>query len=339
MHEFCTLFDANYLARALVLHSSLVEAGEAFRLRAYCMDERSAGLLERLDLSGVEAITRAELEADDPELAAVQPTRSPVEYLWTATPAICLHALRREPALGSITYLDADLQFFSGPSAVFDEIGASSVTIVPHRYAPRWQAFEETSGIYNVEWLTFARDANGLEALTWWRERCLEWCYAGSRTASSATRRISTTGPSRFRACTCCSIPARASRPGISSSTTCARSPAAGGCWSTTCRSSSSTTTACSSSGRAASRAGSAPARARMRRRRPRRAGCSGGPATRSTRPRGCCGSPTCGRLIDAYERLRQLEPGFDAGIADPDLRELSAYTRVRVGSRLRARR
>ena len=178
MHEFCTLFDANYLARALVLHGSLVETGEAFRLRAYCMDERSAHLLERLDLPGVEAITRAELEADDPELAAVQPTQKPRRVPLDGDAGDLPARAPARPGLGSITYLDADLQFFSGPSAVFDEIGASSVTIVPHRYAPRWQAFEETSGIYNVEWLTFARDANGLEALTWWRERCLEWCYA-----------------------------------------------------------------------------------------------------------------------------------------------------------------
>ena len=31
--------------------------------------------------------------------------------------------------------------------------------------------------IYNVQFMTFRRDARGLEALHWWRDRCIEWCY------------------------------------------------------------------------------------------------------------------------------------------------------------------
>src|SRR5207247_1959960 len=33
-------------------------------------------------------------------------------------------------------------------------------------------------GLFNVGLLVFRRDANSLSALTWWRERCLEWCRA-----------------------------------------------------------------------------------------------------------------------------------------------------------------
>ena len=35
----------------------------------------------------------------------------------------------------------------------------------------------EINGIYNVGWLSFRRDINGLACLQWWRERCIEWCY------------------------------------------------------------------------------------------------------------------------------------------------------------------
>ena len=339
MHEFCTLFDANYLARALVLHRSLVEAGEDFRLRAYCMDERSARLLERLALPGVEAITRAELEADDSELAAVQSTRSPVEYLWTATPAICLHALQREPGLGSITYLDADLQFYAGPSAVFDEIGASSVTIVPHRYAPRWQAFEETSGIYNVEWLTFVRDANGLEALTWWRERCLEWCYAVFEDGKFGDQAYLNDWPERFQGVHVLQHPGAGLAPWNLELYDVREDPRTGRLLVDDVplvffhhhglqlfRPGGVT-------GRLGTGAGAYEATATAAGRLLWRSGYPLDPAAR------LLWEPYVRRLIEAYEQLRQLEPGFDAGIADTDLRELSAYTRVRVGSRLRARR
>ena len=41
--------------------------------------------------------------------------------------------------------------------------GEDSIQIVPHRYAPEHRHMEPTSGIYNVEWVTFKRDRQGLE--------------------------------------------------------------------------------------------------------------------------------------------------------------------------------
>jgi hypothetical protein len=334
MHQFCTLFDANYLPRALVLHRSLVETGEDFRLRAYCMDERSARLLDRLDLAGVHVIPLARLEADDPELAAVKPTRSPVEYLWTATPAICLHSLEREPGLEAITYLDADLQFFGAPSAVYEEIGASSVTIVPHRYAPRWRAFERTSGIYNVQWLTFRRDENGLEALRWWRERCLEWCYARFEDGKYGDQAYLDDWPERFRGVHVLEHPGAGLAP-WNLELYDVREDAAGqvlvndvplvffhhhglrlfraggvtGLLGTVTGAYESTA---NGGGRLLWR--------------------SGYPLDGTARR---LWEPYVQKLVDAYALLQRLEPGFAAGLADADLRELAAFTRVRVGTRL----
>ena len=175
--EFCTLFDVNYLPRGLALHASLREVDPDARLRAFCMDERTHGILEALDLPGLSAVSLADLERRDPELAAVKPDRTHVEYCWTATPSVLRDSLSQEPDLNAITYLDADVFFFSNPSPLFAELGGDSVQIVPHRYAPAYSHQVATSGIYNVEWLTFRRDERALLALEWWRERCLEWCY------------------------------------------------------------------------------------------------------------------------------------------------------------------
>jgi hypothetical protein len=51
--DFCTLFDVNYLLRALVLHETLEEHCDDYALHAYCMDVRSRELLERLELPNV----------------------------------------------------------------------------------------------------------------------------------------------------------------------------------------------------------------------------------------------------------------------------------------------
>jgi SAM-dependent methyltransferase len=197
-NEFCTLFDVNYLPRGLVLYRSLAEECTDFRLRVFCMDEDVKQLLDRLALPRLVPISLAELEAHDPALLAVKPTRTQVEYCWTATPAICLHALEREPELDQITYLDADLMFFADPAPLFDELAGDSVLIVPHRYAPRWRHSEETSGRFNVQFLTFKRDERGLAVLRWWHDRCIEWCYARVEDGKMGDQKYLDDWPDRF---------------------------------------------------------------------------------------------------------------------------------------------
>jgi hypothetical protein len=197
-NEFCTLFDVNYLPRALVLYRSLAETCSSFHLRAYCMDEQSHALLTRLDLPGVEPVPLWQLEQDDPELAATKAGRTQVEYCWTATPAICLHALSQDASLEAITYLDADLMFFRDPQPLFDELGDDSVLLVPHRFAPEHAHLEPLVGVFNVQFMTFRSDARGLEALRWWRERCLEWCYARHEDGKFGDQKYLDDWPQRF---------------------------------------------------------------------------------------------------------------------------------------------
>jgi len=197
-NEFCTLFDLNYLPRGLVLYRSLERHCPDFRLRVFCMDRRTKEVLDRLGLPRLAAIGLEELEAHDAELLEVKPTRTQVEYCWTATPAVCTYALETEPDLEAITYLDADLMFFRDPEPIWQELGDDSVLIVPHRYAPQWQPHEETSGTYNVEFMTFRRDERGLEALHWWRDRCLEWCYFRFEDGKMGDQKYLDDWPERF---------------------------------------------------------------------------------------------------------------------------------------------
>lgn len=197
-NEFCTLFDVNYLPRGLVLHDSLAETCPSFRLRVFCMDSATYEILDELALPSLIPIPLSELEARDPGLRAVKGTRSEVEYLWTATPAVSLVALEREPELELITYLDADLMFFADPAPLFEELGGRSTLIVPHRYAPRWEQSAPRFGTYNVEFMTFRRDERGLAALRWWHERCLEWCYAREDNGRFGDQKYLDEWPERF---------------------------------------------------------------------------------------------------------------------------------------------
>jgi hypothetical protein len=120
-----------------------------------------------------------------------------VEYYFTSTPSLPLYMFQQSPAAEVITYLDADLCFFSDPAPLFGELGAGSIGLTAHRFPPRLRQLEAT-GIYNVAWLSFRRDTAGLAALQWWRERCLEWCFDRLEPTRFADQKYLDDWPARF---------------------------------------------------------------------------------------------------------------------------------------------
>lgn len=195
VRHYCTLFDRNYLVKGLALYQSLERCAGRFVLHILCMDDLTYDLLSRSKLAHARLIRRVDFE--DPELLAVKPTRTVAEYCWTCTPSLPLYVLDNNPAIDLITYLDADLWFFASPEPVFDEFGGASTLIVEHRFTPRFQPYE-VNGKYNVEWLTFRRDAHGLETLRWWREKCIEWCFYRVEPDRMGDQKYLDTWPQRF---------------------------------------------------------------------------------------------------------------------------------------------
>ena len=176
MHNFCTLFDSNYLSRGVALYNSLLASGEEFMLYIFCFDDVSYRTLTGMKLENAVPVSLDEFETA--ELKRVKKDRSAGEYCWTCTSQVIGYALEAF-SLPEITYLDADLYFFDGPSVLleeFEESGAS-VLLTEHRYSPEYDQSAE-SGIYCVQFITFRSDERGMSALRWWRDRCLEWCYA-----------------------------------------------------------------------------------------------------------------------------------------------------------------
>src|ERR1700737_2280260 len=105
MRYFCTYFDHNYLARALVLYDSLKRNCADFKLWMLCMDEESYAALAKLKLSHASLLTLSDLEYDAPPLRQAKANRSLVEYYFTCTPSLPLFLLNRHPDIDLITYL------------------------------------------------------------------------------------------------------------------------------------------------------------------------------------------------------------------------------------------
>lgn len=197
---YCTYFDRKYLTRGLALIESLrrteVSNWEIFVL---CMDEMTRVVLRGLALPNVRLIPLHEIEARDKELLAVKPARTTVEYYWTMTPTVILRILERNPAVKQLTYLDADLLFFSSPQAMFDELGDRSILIHEHRFSPAQAQLGEGNGKYNVGLLSFNRTPTSFEALRWWRARCLEWCFARTENGKMGDQMYLNDWPERFK--------------------------------------------------------------------------------------------------------------------------------------------
>lgn len=176
MLYFCTLFNKNYLSRGLAMLKSLKKHCSDAHIFVFAFDNET---VEYLEGNGWDFITVIDLKSfEDPELLQVKPTRTLAEYCWTATSSTLLYVFKHFPEVDKCTYVDADLYFYHSPAVLIHELPSNkSVLLTEHRYTSRYDTSKKT-GKYCVQFMTFRNNADGLQALEWWRAQCLNWCYA-----------------------------------------------------------------------------------------------------------------------------------------------------------------
>lgn len=174
MRHFCTLFDSGYLLKGIAMLKSLVQYCPSAHIHVLCMDELTQTILSRMDMPYLTLIPLVNLE--DESLLEAKKDRGVAEYCWTLSPSLPWYVLQNDPDIDFITYLDADLLFYSPVQPLFDEIGDASIAIIEHRFSERLKD-REVNGRFCVEWVSFRRDEQGMACLARWREQCIDWCY------------------------------------------------------------------------------------------------------------------------------------------------------------------
>lgn len=174
--DFCTFFDSNYLSRGLTMYYSLIEWSTDAKLFIICLDDKLLQYLKEKKLANIVPISIKEIEKNNERLQKAKKNRSYIEYIFTLSPIIPLFLLRKYPEMDIITSMDADLFFFSDPSALIKNAGNFSVAITPHRFSNSFR-FLEKYGRYNVSFQTFKNDSTGIACLEKWESDCLNWCY------------------------------------------------------------------------------------------------------------------------------------------------------------------
>jgi len=132
--------------------------------------------LKELDLPGVKPVSLTDFERENKELSDIKNSRTKIEYYFTCSPFWPAYVFKKDESVDLLTYVDADLFFFSDVTPIFKELGNNSILIIEHRF-PKWRTGMDKFGKYNVSILCFRRDDIGFRCLKWWQERCIEWCH------------------------------------------------------------------------------------------------------------------------------------------------------------------
>ena len=171
---YCTLFDKNYVLKGVTMLKSLEKHSNNYHVFVLCLDEFTEHIIQKLNLSHVSCIFLNNIETD--ELVAAKNNRTPTEYCWTLASCFTFYIFENFTEVELLTYLDADLLFFSSPEPIFGELEGASIGITEHRFSPRLKHLE-VNGKYCVQWVSFRRDEDGMGCLKKWRRQCVEWCY------------------------------------------------------------------------------------------------------------------------------------------------------------------
>lgn len=173
--NFCIMTTANYLTKALVMYDSLLkECKNGFTLFYFTFDEITYEYLQKLNYDNIIAVPLYELEKCYPELESTKSNRDLAEYFFTCTPHIIDYVLKQHNT-NHVTYLDADLFFYQDPRILIDELQEKSVLITKHNYYPPVE--NHPSGKFCVQFIPIKNDLTGNKVVTWWKRKCIEWCY------------------------------------------------------------------------------------------------------------------------------------------------------------------
>lgn len=195
---FCTLFDSGYLLKGLAMIRSLARHCRAMKIYVLCMDEQTKLILESLNLPYVVTIGISEVENED--LLQAKMDRGVAEYCWTLSSNFTLYVMQGYAEIDFLTYLDADLLFYSDVQPLFDEIGSASIAIIEHRFSERLKD-REVNGRFCVEWVGFRRDEQGLACLRRWARQCIEWCYYRLEDGKMGDQKYLDEWPDRYSSC------------------------------------------------------------------------------------------------------------------------------------------
>ena len=176
--NIASLFDKNYLFRALVLYESAKKFIPNAKFWFLCLDDETKTMLEKIGIENTVLMTPKEM--DDKDLLGTESTRTRAEFAFTAKSNWLEYLVQtKKVRLGEILiWADADIMFYSSPQSAIDRILSEySIAISPHYFTEKNKHRAERVGLYNAGFILFKIDSNSIKCLGEWSQQCIDWCY------------------------------------------------------------------------------------------------------------------------------------------------------------------
>lgn len=177
-HYYCSAFSGAYSYQGLILYDSIRKHDKSFTLFCVCLDNTAFEIMSTLRTENIVVIKVEQIEAYFEDLKSIKVTRTINEYAWTIKSSEMLYILEKHKEVDKIIWLDGDTQMLSSSEVIFDEWGNSSVILTEQYYTDNHEPLINKYGRFQAGFVGFKRDNIGIEALSWWRRKCIEWCYS-----------------------------------------------------------------------------------------------------------------------------------------------------------------
>lgn len=177
---------------------SLKNQGIDFKIWILCLSEKTKEIIDSVGCDEIETFSLEVLEKEKPELLRARTNRKISEYYFTLSPFWPRWLLENYSELKSITYLDSDLEFFSNPEILHQEVGSSSIGIIEHRFHPSADK-SNLYGKFNVGWIYFKNDKTAIKCLEQWEKNCLNWCKDRPENGKFADQKYLDSWPDDFK--------------------------------------------------------------------------------------------------------------------------------------------
>ena len=179
MKTFTTLFDANYLDKAIALYESLNRFLDDYKLYCLCLDDGAFNKIKEInDKRLIPLHIKDELQEDEDfktlvkynesvpagEVAKKGKIAGLSDFHFALGSFFTNHIMVKEQP-EDILYIDSDIIFYHSPELIYDSMVGNSIGLILHRHV----AIGKEVGGYNVGIVYFRNDETGRGCLKWWR--------------------------------------------------------------------------------------------------------------------------------------------------------------------------
>lgn len=173
--HYCTYFDHRYAAQGLALINSLRAQGADGPVWVLCLDDESEKLVKNFSIRNLKVVSISQIENHFPGLSDARSDRSALEYYYTMTPHIIRYVFDKDGDASRVAYVDGDMYFFGPVQEMWNATVGAPVAIIPHNFSKGAKRLLKY-GTYNVGWVSFTRNEQGMSCLDFWKRSCRDWC-------------------------------------------------------------------------------------------------------------------------------------------------------------------